>query len=165
MRRGGFNAGSHEHHLKDGFDPYHAFVGLMPRFIDLARDAARMRAISHRNFHVGAVAYAGDTTLSRVATLDGANVKRTKEDPKYCAEMSVIDQAQGLGFSKVLGLVVAGTSDPEKIKSVSGVATPTLHPCDACRKKMTASGLFQESSLIVTVSTDEDAYEVHSYGE
>jgi cytidine deaminase len=165
MQRGGFNTGPYEHHLQNGFDPYHAFVGLMPRFVDLARSAAEERAVSYRDFHVGAVLYAGNEACSRVATLDGANQKISPSHPKRCAEMDVIDQAEALGFSRVVGMVIAGTSDPEKIKGVMGVATPTLHPCDVCRDRMVDCGLFDDGSLIVTISTEEDRYEVHTYDE
>ena len=165
MQRGNFNSGAYEHHLMDDFDPYHAFVGLLPRFVDLARDAAARRAVSYRQFHVGAALYAGNDTFSDVATIDGANTKVRAEEPKRCAEMSVLDQVKALGFSRVLGMVIAGTSDRDEIKAVNGRATPTLHPCAECRAQMADSGLFEDSSLIVTVSTESDVYQVHNYGE
>jgi cytidine deaminase len=165
MKRGGFSTGSYEHHLQDGFDPHHAFVALMPRFVELAREAAQKQAVSYRHFRVGAVMYAGNQAFSTVATIDGANHKPHKAHPKHCAEMSVIDQAEALGLSTVLGVIVAGTSDPEKIKAVNGRATRTLHPCAECRDRMVQSGLFKDESLIITVSTEEDVYEVRTHSE
>jgi cytidine deaminase len=151
--------------LFDRFDPYQAFVGSVPQFVNLARHAAETRAHSYRNFHVGAALYAGNDDFSEVIALHGANSKPSENHPKRCAEMDVIDQAEALGFTRGLGLVVAGTSDAEKIMDVNGRVSSTLHPCKECREKMADSGLITDESIIITVSTEEDVYQANSHRE
>jgi cytidine deaminase len=165
MPRGEFDSGPYSEILSDGYDPYHAFISLMPYMVDEARRSARDEAVSWRRFHVGAALFAAELAGARTAVLAGANSKPQPDSPKYCAEMNVLDQAAAHGLEHVIGIVVAGTNDSAQIEAVTGIATPTLHPCDACLQKMAGSSLIEPETLIVTVALEEDVMQVHSYQE
>lgn len=148
------------------YDPLLDFIQTIPRMVGQARRAARYEAISYRGVHVGAAIMLSDTETSSGVMLYGSNLKAKPDDEKYCAEMDVIDQAITLGHKKAAGLVIAGPSHPGTVASISGIATPTLHPCDSCQRKMKENPqIIAEDTLIVTVSTEEDVYQVHTADE
>lgn len=144
-------------------DSYSQFIAAVPLMIKMARYAAMNEAISYRGVHVGASAYAIKFDGSKGPTvIGGANYKPDKSSPKYCAEMDVIDQLEEDGYDEILGMVVAGTMDQEIIKSIMGRPAPTLHPCQACREKMTKSGLITTDTIILTIGLESDRYQVHT---
>lgn len=144
------------------YDPSRAFLEVFPKMVRMARRAARNEAISYRNVHVGAAGKFYDSDTFAEAILSGANVKLNPSYRKYCAEMDVIDQARELGYSNATGIVIAGPSNPRVVESISGTATPTLHPCVDCRAKITENkDIITDDTLIVTVSTEENVFQVH----
>lgn len=154
-----------EQELQEGAE-YSQFVSAIPSMVKMARWAAYNEAISYRDFHVGASAYATSHEGSRAPIIiGGANYKPDKEAPKYCAEMDIIDQVAEYGLDEIIGLVIAGTTDPNEIKDVMGRVTPTLPPCAACRDKMNHSGLITPETIVITVGLDSDRAQVHSFDD
>jgi cytidine deaminase len=134
--------------------------------VNMARHAANNEALSYRDFHVGASAYAITFDGAKAPTITGgANYKPDEDSPKYCAEMDIIDQAEEDSFDQIIGMVVAGTNDPKKIYEVMGREAATLHPCDMCRDKMHKSRLIVPDTLVVTVALEEDVAQVHTFDE
>lgn len=87
--------------------------------VRMARYGAASEAISYRDFHVGASAYAVKFDGSKPpVALGGANYKPDKQTSKYCAEMDVIDHLEGDDYDQVIGIVIAGTTDPAEIREV-----------------------------------------------
>jgi hypothetical protein len=142
-------------------DAYSQFITAVPLMVDMARYAARNESISYR-VHVGASAYATSFDTGASTVLGGANYKPDKDTPKYCAEMDVLDQLEEEGYDQIIGIVIAGTTDPEIIKSIAGRATPTLHPCSVCRDKMGKSKLITPDTIFVTVDLDSDKAQVQT---
>ena len=61
------------------------------------------------------------------------------------------------GFSERHAIVVAADNDPDIIKSINGVVTPTLYTCkDLC------APLLEAPSVVLTVGARQDLYEVHT---
>ncbi|HEY4964695.1 MAG TPA: hypothetical protein VIH90_08465 [Candidatus Saccharimonadales bacterium] len=119
----------------------------IPRFIDLARQAADERAVSYRDFKVGASAYAISTTEPRAAYLFGANYKPDPTVDKRCAEFDVLEKARERGLDRVIALAIYGPSD---FGDVNHIHTPTLHPCESCRIMLDESPMVLDDTLIIT---------------
>lgn len=154
-----------EQELLEGAE-YSQFVSAMPLMVNMARHGANSEALSYRKFHVGASAYAITFDGSKPPmVIGGANYKPDQETPKYCAEMDVLDHALENGYDHILGMVIAGTDDPEDIRSVMHRVTPTLHPCDVCQSKMDGSDLIAPDTLIVTIALDSDKAQIHTFDD
>jgi cytidine deaminase len=154
-----------QHELQESSD-YSQFVSAVPLMVQMARHAVNNEAISHRDFHVGASAYVIKFDGSRLPiVIGGANYKPDEKSPKYCAEMDVIDHAEEDKYDQIIGMVIAGTDEPEAIKSVMGRVTPTLHPCTACQQKMQDSHLVTPDTVIVTMALDSDKAQVHTFDD
>lgn len=149
----------------EDYDPYEAFVGYVPQMINIARKSANDNAVSYREFHVGAALFAVTFDCKTTTILGGANYKPRRSSRKYCAEMDVIDQAEEMGLEHAIGIVIAGPEDPEQIKSVMGHVAPTLHPCSACRVKMTNSKLFTDDTIVMTVGKETDRAQVYGFDD
>lgn len=146
-------------------DPIHTFIGLIPEMIDQARTSAEQNAISHRDFHVGATAFFVDSA-GQGFTYDSANYKIEPDSPKVCAEMDILFKLdQGYDENKIVGFVIAGTSDVGEIEDVNGHKTDTLHPCADCIKALDASHAVDDDTLFVTVGLDKDVVQVQTFGE
>ncbi len=146
-------------------DPVHTFIGLIPEMIDQARASAEQNAISHRDFHVGASVFFVDSA-GQGFTDDSANYKLTPDSPKICAEMDILFKLdQSYEENKIVGFVIAGTSDVGEIEDVNGHKTDTLHPCADCIKALEASDAVDDSTLFVTVGLDEDIMQVQTFSE
>ncbi len=83
----------------------------IPRFIDLARRSAEERAVSYRDFKVGASAFAVTDDGSRGAYLFGANNTPYQGAPKDCAEMDILKKVDERGLDWIVGLAIFGPPD------------------------------------------------------
>lgn len=141
------------------------FIGTVGYMVKLARLMAEDYAESYRDFRVGCAGY-GIKHDNAYEIITGANLKPHRRARKYCAEMDVLDQAKSSDIVYMPGLVIAGPSDREKIRSVTGGRElPTLHPCGACVDRMQSSPMIHNDSIIVTVPTEVDQpwMEVHTF--
>ena len=161
MKLGGYDYGQYEA-VSIAFDPHQRFVQLGYAMVLMARQALMTEAVSYRNFHVGASLLAVDEIGKRMGIYSAGNKKYNPKVEKYCAENSVIQQAQDDAMTRAIGLVVVGTSDGDRIKGVTGRATPTLHPCDVCRTVFIDSPIVKSDMLVVTTGDTYDAHQVHS---
>ncbi len=154
-----------EQELQESTD-YSQFVSAIPLMVNMARHGAENEAFSYREFHVGASAYAVKFDGSKPPiVIGGANYKPDQDTPKYCAEMDVIDHATEDGYDHIIGMVIAGTDDPEEIRAVMNRITPTLHPCGACQTKMDNSRLITPETIIVTIALDSDKAQIHTFDD
>lgn len=114
---------------------------------NLAR-GSRVRADSYRQFKVGAAELFFTGTIYVV--FSGANIKRSKDGQKICAEGMACNVALKTGVLKLLKLAVCG---PPQKDSRSGKESPTLHPCGECRtylKSLYRLGVVKDDLLIIT---------------
>jgi len=147
------------------FDPGHMLVSLVPYMIDQARFAARNDAHSYRDFRVGAAGFVFSPDSQETAILTAGNLKAKRHTSKVCAERKVLEQARKSGYQKAAGLVVAATTDTELIKEVTGVATPTLHPCGECQDFFEDHLLMADDTVIISTGLELDRYQVQTFGE
>lgn len=160
MKTGGANPESHPH-----FEPYHLFVGMVPYMVEQARHAADKEAHSYRGFLVGATVFAVQPSTQEIEMFSAGNLKSKKGKEKVCAEKKALNQAQKAGFTQVLGIAVAATTDRAKIEEVTDMPTATLHPCDDCLTMFEDHSQIRESTLVITAGIDVDIYEVHTTRE
>jgi cytidine deaminase len=125
----------------------------IPRFIELARRAASERAISYRDFNVGASAMAMRTDPPIVGYLFGANLTPYQGAPKRCAEMEVLHKTRESGFDRILALATFG---PDDEGSVNSVISPTLHPCAECRTLLKSEPTVDDDTLMITSNLTGD---------
>lgn len=153
--------------LAENFDPYRNFVEDIPRLLAEARSAANTEALSYRKFHVGATGkLLNHNDFTAVYELSAGNMKVSQQEPKFCAEMNIIEQANQIaGENHFVGVVIAGTTDRDEIEAVNGIATPTLHPCDRCRHEMVSSAEFGADTMIITAGLKGQIAQVHFFGE
>ncbi len=147
------------------FDAHHLFVGAVPYMVDQARAAAIHDSYSYRDFRVGAAVFAVKMRLNETGLYAAGNVKSKKEKAKICAEKRVLNQAAKSGFTRAVGIVVAGTTDVELIAEVTEKATPTLHPCGDCRHLFEDHRLMRPDTLVITTGLEDDIYQVHTFTE
>ena len=152
----------HEH---SHFDPYHHFIDSVPFLVESARSAARIDSHSYRGFLVGAAAFTLVAQSQEIGIFTSGNLKRGPHTAKVCAEKKALARAEKAGYAEAIGIVVAATSDTELIEEVTGVASPTLHPCGECRRLFDKHPIMQDETLIVTVGLDSDEYQVHSHAQ
>lgn len=148
-------------------DPVWQYVQLAPNLAYHARRWADHRAVSYRNFNVGAAAMVlrHDDHSARVGILAGANYKPDPDTQKVCAEMAVLELAESLRYEQVIGFVVAGTSDRQQIEAVTMRDAPTLHPCEACRSLFSENDMMHDEALFMTVGDREDRFQLFSQKE
>ena len=146
-------------------DPYSIFLEKIPSMADDARYASEADGFSYRNFLVGAAIFAVDKSTHETITLASGNLKVKSTKEKVCAEKRVLNKAKKAGFDTAIGLVIAGVSDVELIKEVTGVPTPTLHPCHDCRGLFDEHSMVNDDTLIISVGLEEDIYQVHNFRE
>ncbi len=147
------------------FSPGHMFISAIPNMTDQARFAARTDAHSYRKFYVGAAAFAYNLETQETGINAAGNLKSGRGKTKICAERKVLEQSKKAGFTVVAGLVIAATTDIEKIKEVTGVSTATLHPCHECQSFCEEHPLIRDDTVIVTTGLDSDKYQAHTYKE
>jgi len=148
--------------IKNG-DVYGTLLSEHPYMIDRAR-ANYSKAHSYRGFLVGAVGFAVDHARETGYFFDGSNVKKSKHADKVCAEKRIIASVHKKQLEQVVGIVVAATTDRDKIEEVTGLRTPTLHCCDDCRQLLADSHSVSDNTLITTIGVTKDIYEVHDFG-
>lgn len=141
-------------------DPFYMAYQMIPMFIDLARKAAADRAISWRNFRVGAAVFAFDGKDGRAGFFFGANYKpRQDSTDLYCAEPDAIGKAVDRGFEIIPALAVVGPATPGEVNEHE---SPTLHPCDKCRNMLSDSPLISEEHTVVVTANDQGDIELMS---
>lgn len=144
---------------------YRHFIGMVPTIISFGREVVRPHlAFSYRGFRVAASLYAvNEGGESRIFT--AGNLKLAEHIGKYCAEMSVFEEADQLGYNSRIGLVTIGTSDADQIEGVTFMRTPTLLPCEPCSELATvgeAEFEYKDFIPVVTVGATRDVMQVHT---
>lgn len=142
---------------------YRRFVASVPSLVQTARLAAENMAFSYRLFLVGCSGLFLDSE-GGIETLSQGNLKNEIKT-KVCAEKKVLNSARRLGLVQAVGLVVAATTDIDKIAEVTDLPTPTLHSCGDCLNLFVGHPLMRRETLIVTVGDKDDAYQVMTSGE
>jgi cytidine deaminase len=160
MKVGGLNLGNHPE-----FDPYHLFIGMIPNMVDQARYAAKNDSESYRGFLVGAAAFAVNFGAQETFVFASGNTKRNEHKTKICAEKKVLNAAKKVGATRVIGLIVAGTTDIEKIEEVTNARTSTLHPCGECRTLFEGHSMVRNDLIVVTAGLEDDTYQVQTAAE
>lgn len=135
--------------------------------VDEARMAALIDADSWRGFFVGAAALvASNNGVPGTEIVALGNRKPVENMDTVCAETRVLS---AVGRRRVLGEVIAGTSDRDLIKAVTGHPTPTLHTCANCcvrfARHLQHDGPYPRLTPdmpIVTVGLYDDILELHS---
>lgn len=135
----------------------------LPMYLKMAIHHAERGAQSYRHFNVGCVVLArnesDDPAVRAVGNFlvpVGANIKerpgqQVGED-KLCAERTALNQTIVEGSTPVVGLVIA--SNELQPDEMSGVCSPTLHPCEECRKmfkQLMEIGMLRPDTQIVSV--------------
>ncbi len=108
------------------------------------------RAVSWRNFKVGAAALAVDLVDMRMGTLTGMNIKPAEDSPvNIHAEQVVLAKARSLRMTRVICLSVWGEPQAD---SSSGILSSTLHPCGLCRHMLCSPDIPEvtEQTLIMS---------------
>ncbi len=149
----------------EAYDPFRLFVDSVPQLAKMARNAANSEAYSYRNFLVGVAGFFINPSASEPGMLSAGNLKSARSKEKVCAEKKVLGQARKAGFTRAVGLVIAGTTDVELIEGVNDVAAPTLHPCTECRLDFEGNPLIGDDTLIITTGLENDRYQVHTYNQ
>lgn len=145
-------------------ESYHeiALDQLVEHLIDQARSAAG-RAVSYRNFRVGCAILAWTPTPRTLAdsyrVFLGANMKANPNTPKVCAEMTALGGAIAEGYTRILGICVAGIPQPD---ADSGVESATLHPCSVCRTYLATIPQVAADTRVFTVHNGSGVIEHHT---
>jgi|GEM_PF-2484059 hypothetical protein len=151
-------------------DPWHLFVQLVPYLADQARERLAAHTItgnetwhSYRGFPVLAAGFGWDPIGLRSKTFITGNLKRAPKQ-KVCAEKRLLGQMRDgrNPFSQLVGIVVAGTTDPKLIADITDRPRATLPPCFDCYVDLANSTLphVQENMPIVTVGLKTDMFQV-----
>jgi cytidine deaminase len=126
------------------------------RITNLANQAVEQLGHSYRGFKVGAAVLALDEPGRRAGIYFGGNYTPYEGAEWNCAEKRAFEVVHKRGFNRILALAVSG---PPQI-DVSGVESPTLHPCDKCREMMRESELTEPNTLVATANLDQTAHEL-----
>lgn len=156
-------------------------ISLVPSLVEMARASAKTYSESWRGFCVGAAGVVFDLseTTPRIGIYGSGNFKATipeeeKDEydidsiPKFCAEMDVQQRASLDGFQYMPFIAVSATTRSDRIKSVMGVEAATLHPCfgeSACSNVLKYAGLAKNNTIIMSVGTGQDIYQVQTRGQ
>lgn len=126
------------------------------RITDLSQQAVEMLGESYRGFKVGCAVLALDEPGRRTGIYFGGNFTPFKGAEWNCAEKRALATIEARGFTSALAVAVSGSPQID----VSGVESPTLHPCHKCRAMLEQSPLMQPDTLIATSTPSGDAYEL-----
>lgn len=138
----------------------------LPALITGARISAQRQALQYRDFLVGASGvFRGED--GRHALFTGWTYKPTKDTPKTCAEMMLLEQAKGFDqrLVRALGIAVSATTLQDEIEGVVGSALPTLPPCQPCVEGLNKNPLVDPNTLVISVGTSIDIATVNSVGQ
>ncbi|HEX7368532.1 MAG TPA: hypothetical protein VF261_02655 [Candidatus Saccharimonadales bacterium] len=160
-----FNYGRVEELLGKPFDPVYAFLQQVPQLIVRAREIGARSAYSYRNVYVAGSIYGIDESEKTVWQETTGSVKRQGKE-KVCFEKRALALASKTLIPRIIGMVILGASDRRQIESISGLATPTLHPCVVCRAETLAQHpAVSASTLAVTSGLQGDVNQVFSVGQ
>ena len=128
------------------------------RILDLSHQSVERLGESYRGFKVGTAVLALNNS-GRTGIYFGGNYTPFKGSEWNCAEKRALEAVRAGGFSKVLAIAVSGSPQPD---AISGITSPTLHPCHRCRGLLSSSDLVNEETLIATTDLAENEYELFS---
>jgi hypothetical protein len=115
-------------------------------------------AYSYRNFLVAAgfLAFDGD---EKSGVYVRGNLKEQGKE-KSCAERNAEAALRRRGFIRSAGLIVQASADIDLIHAVTGVATPTLHPCpDLCQPILATSRIIPVDMPVITIADDGSRFQ------
>ncbi len=149
-------------------DPVRSFLEHLPEMAhetDLALDDA----YSYRDFNVSGALFAWDAVRKKAAIFVRANTKRRRA-AKVCAEHKVMELNAQTAFDQIIGVLVRGTTDQDKIEEVNHIRVPTLWPCpDACVPEIDGNSRTTDDTLIVTTGFGrrqaDKIYQAHLFGD
>jgi len=130
------------------------------RILDLSHQAIEQLGQSYRGYKVGAAVLAHDEFGGRLGIYFGGNYTPYKGATWNCAEKRALEVVQKRGFNRVLAVAISGPAP--HVDEISGVESPTRHPCSKCRGMLSESPLIAPDTLIATSNLTEDAYELHT---
>lgn len=147
------------------FDPVRTFITDTGKLIDMARESGHDESYSYRGFKVGVAGLFWTIGKTETGLLPAGNLKSKDYKPKFCAEQRLVARGINAGFTHLVGLVVAATTDKGEIAAVTDVPTPTLHPCSECRQELKHHSLVSDETIVITTGFDRDRYQVHTFGQ
>ncbi len=155
---------------------YHKTLhSLRALLIERAREERRVMPESHRGFKVATALLAArpsGLSMSRLASdippIDtkifvGSNCQpspgievgdRGQWFHKICGEVEAVRASRREGYTQIIAIAVIG---PPLVDTVSGLKTPTLHPCGLCRIYLANQPGMHPDARIITVHPDDDA--------
>jgi cytidine deaminase len=137
--------------LRKHLDPYPLLCRYKSGLKSEALIQAYFRADNYREFRVGAAVLACNGTDYRI--FGGANMMFGKGHQKACAEQQAIKAAYLAGYTEILVICVVGRPQPD---DKSGLVSPTLHPCEDCRKLFKSLYRMSDDVLICTFTFEKD---------
>ncbi len=147
-----------------GFDPFREFVASVPELVRKSRLANEDETYSYRGFKVGVTGLFWVPDTQDTVFLSAGNLKKQGK-PKFCAEQRLLIRARKAGFTQAIGLVITATTDRQKISEVTGLPTPTLHPCEECRSVLSQDKMMTADTLLLTTGVESSYFQVHRFGE
>ncbi len=122
---------------------------------------ARERAISYRDFKVGATALALKSNGRQTEWFDGANIKPEPQAlTSVHAEQAALKKATNADFTAVSMIAVVGETQHDQ---QSGREMVTLHPCGLCRDTFLESPLIDgQATLIASALPNLHTIELYS---
>jgi cytidine deaminase len=134
------------------FDPLVNFFQSGASMVLNARAFRRKKGVSHRKVFVGAALMANNFEERKQRMYVGWNYSPFEGSGKRCAEMRAIWNAIGKGYTKRDAVVVAGENNPEVIRTITGIPSRILPPCEPCRD------LLEDSTVVMAIGGVENIY-------
>ena len=142
-------------------DPMRHLVEHLPDMINRTRGAA-LTGYSWRGFLVGAGGLMQESD-GALREYYAGNLKRESKQ-KVCAEPRMLGRVGKKTTGRMVGIVVAATTDVDLIEEVSLYRTPTLHCCIDCQHKLVTDPHVDEDTMMVTAGIDKDVYQAFTVG-
>lgn len=154
-----------------------ATIEAVPEAFQRCWDAVSRLPESYRGFCVVATGIVSNTDMTNPVhgfiTTGNYKAKLRDEErdevdveaiPKVCAEADLLIKAEELGITYIGAIVVAATTKRPRIVEVTGVNTPTLHPCGDCRDTLKDNELAGSETAIFStgLTPDVDFYQAQS---
>ncbi|HEY4963070.1 MAG TPA: cytidine deaminase [Candidatus Saccharimonadales bacterium] len=134
------------------FDPLVTFFHNGEWMIINARAIRENYGRSHRNVFVGSALLANKPEIKKQRIYVGWNDSPYKGASKFCAEMRAIEIADKNGYTRREAIIVPGETDPEVIRSIIGVPSRILPPCEPCRE------ILSDDTVVMSIGGKEDIY-------
>ena len=150
-------------HFSEHENPWRFMLSKLPTLLIFSRLEAQ-RAYSYRDFKVGASVFS-IIEGAPFWSIDSAGNTKNERRPKVCAEKKSLKRSSKMGMTKTLAVVVAATTDIDKIEEVTFLRTPTLHPCDECRGLFDEFPVARDDTLIISTGYENDVLQVHTHAE